>query len=156
MLFNWIDLAILGVLLFAPLGLILRLKLSSKKKPFQILEETFKLENIQDINQILNNHGACVIKIDRIQQNNNIVEVGVRISSNRDNLSRNSISVNQHYKFYQSYLDKRWDMAIVIASSLRTAWDGQLHTYYEKMIARCNHYKRNPPPTDWSGVYFKI
>ncbi len=60
---------------------------------------------------------------------------------------------SQHAKFINAYRSQRWDMALVIAKSLRTAWDGKLKDYYEMMITRIGEMKLNPPGPGWDGIY---
>ena len=59
----------------------------------------------------------------------------------------------QHRKFLSAYRDQRWDVATIIAGSLRTAWHGQMKDYYEMMIQRCHELKQDPPGKDWDHVY---
>jgi len=64
-----------------------------------------------------------------------------------------STCYSQHAKFLSAYREQRWDMAMVIGSSLRTAWNGNLKEYYEMMLSRCRNLKKNPPGRDWDGIY---
>ena len=72
---------------------------------------------------------------------------------NFDKGSNLNIAFNQHAKFLTAYREQRWDMAIVIAGSLRSAWNGKMKDYYEMMIVRCKELKSNPQGTGWDGVY---
>jgi adenylate cyclase len=64
-----------------------------------------------------------------------------------------STCYSQHAKFLSAYRDQRWDMAMVIGNSLRTAWKGHLKAYYEMMVSRCKAFKENPPGKNWDGIY---
>lgn len=64
-----------------------------------------------------------------------------------------STCYSQHAKFLTAYRDQRWDMAVVIGNSLRTAWNGRLKAYYEMMVLRCKAFKENPPGQNWDGIY---
>ena len=72
---------------------------------------------------------------------------------NFDKPSNLNIAFNQHAKFLAAYRAQRWDMAMIIASSLRSAWNGKMKDYYDMMIARCKELKSDPPGAGWDGVY---
>lgn len=153
MQFSLLDFAL--ILLAVLPGSLLAVTFGKKQHKFSKLEKLFNMRGVNDINKIIAKPGFCIIHIDKIYMDNNLIDIGIQLPI-AENIQVNQINVNQHYKFYHSYLDKRWDMAIVIANSMKTAWNGEMKQYYEYMIARCNFYKLNPPPTGWSGIYHKI
>lgn len=54
-----------------------------------------------------------------------------------------SITMSHHHKFISAYYQKRYDMAISIGTSLKTAWDSSLSDYYSAMINKCKSLKSN-------------
>ena len=83
---------------------------------------------------------------------------GVRIytvlgHSDIDKPQNLAICYGQHAKFLAAYRGQRWDMAIVIANSLKTAWNSKMKDYYEMMIERCKELKSDPPGSGWDHVY---
>lgn len=121
----------------------------------QSLAQRYNLPNVENISTIKSDPRSCVIVIDKISSNKEIISLATVLKIPAGQQQTYQMNLNQHHKFYTSYLDRRWDMAIVIANSLKTAWNGNMKTYYETMVSRCNHYKLNPPSTDWNGVWFK-
>lgn len=127
--------------------------LTKKDNLFVQYEKLFNVKYINDINNMVPKAGYSIVHLDKVYMNDQIIQLGTLLPIGQ---TVNQINVNQHYKFYQSYLDKRWDMAIVIANSMKTAWNNEMKTYYDIMISRCRYYKTNPPAADWNGVYEKI
>lgn len=54
-------------------------------------------------------------------------------------------------KGYKFYKEKRWDEAIEIFKETRQKFgeDYTVHMY----INRCKDFKKNPPPSDWNGIF---
>ena len=50
--------------------------------------------------------------------------------------------LGQHQKMLSLYGEKRYEAAMVISQSLRTAWNGNLTLYYEWMMERCKMLSR--------------
>ena len=125
---------------------------NKKDNDYARFEKMFDLKEINDINKISKRESYAIIHLDKIIVNDQIINLGTQIFVGKQSTQ---INVNQHYKFYHSYLNQRWDMAIVIANSMKTAWGGTMKTYYETMISRCNHYKINPPGSLWNGIFTK-
>lgn len=50
-----------------------------------------------------------------------------------------TIAYNQHDKLLAAYQEGRNKMAIIIAKSLKTAWNGSLKNYYESLIIDCQN-----------------
>jgi adenylate cyclase len=96
------------------------------------------------------------VEIDTISMNGNRVfpiYAVLGYGKNIGNQTQISTCYSQHSKFLSAYRDQRWDMAIVIGNSLRTAWNGNLKSYYDMMVARCKDLKANPPGRSWDGIY---
>ena len=96
------------------------------------------------------------VEIDTISMNGNQVfpiYAVLGYGRNIGNQTQISTCYSQHAKFLSAYRDQRWDMAIVIGNSLRTAWNGNLKSYYGMMVARCKDLKANPPGCPWDGIY---
>lgn len=55
------------------------------------------------------------------------------------------ISKTQHEKFLKAYQQERYDMAISIGTSLKTAWNSILSNYYSAMINKCKINKMSIP-----------
>lgn len=75
--------------------------------------------------------------------------------NNNTGVSYDLIYHTQHIKFLTAYRNRRWDMAITIANSLKTSYDGGLKQYYTTMINRCQFYKKHPPGNNWNGIWNK-
>ena len=150
---TWIEALLWISLLSFPAAFLLTI--GSKSPSLEKLEVLFKIQSINNLDKIKTTSDHCLIHLDKISLDEQLIDVGTTIEIPSGFHQAYTVNVNQHYKFWNSYLEKRWDMAIVIATSLRTAWDGEMKTYYDVMIGRCKHYKTNPPPANWNGVYVK-
>lgn len=155
MVVTWIDALMLFFLLSFPAAFLLCHLKPSRSLSLKRLEDLFKVVPIDNLDNIQPNPNHCLIHLDKVCLDDQVINVGTSIKIPAGFQQTYAVNLNQHYKFWNSYLERRWDMAIVIATSLRTAWDGRMKTYYDVMIARCKHYKINPPLADWNGVYFK-
>lgn len=153
MCFNVITVISLAIFVACVSIPFLSIFIAKKDNSFMQYETLFNVKCINDINNLVPTVGYSIIHIDKVYMNDQIIQLGILLPVSQ---TVNQININQHYKFYQSYLDKRWDMAIVIATSMKTAWNNELKTYYDVMISRCRYYKINPPAADWNGVYEKI
>jgi adenylate cyclase len=59
--------------------------------------------------------------------------------------------INQFNQGIAFYKKKKWDKAIHIFENV-TALDPDLYAA-QVYVERCNNFKKNPPPSDWDGVY---
>jgi adenylate cyclase len=59
--------------------------------------------------------------------------------------------INQFNQGIAFYKKKKWDKAIHIFENI-TALDPDLYAA-QVYVERCNNFKKNPPPSDWDGVY---
>jgi hypothetical protein len=151
-----LELLLIICIITIPLAFFLPAYLSKKNnKKFDKFAQHFKLSNVNNINQIKSRHNFIVLPIDKILLDDEIVELCTEIYTTPTKQKTYSMYANQHHKFYTSYIQQRWDMAKVIAGSLRTAWDGQLTAYYDSMIVRCTNFKQKPPTMGWNGTVLK-
>lgn len=119
-------------------------------------EKVYQVSNIFSTKELSDfNKSTILIELDNIADENSSgpLQVYTIIETNDKNLSYDLIHHNQHIKFLTAYRNQRWDMAITIANSLKTSYDGSLKKYYHMMIGRCQYYKKNPPKNDWNGIW---
>jgi adenylate cyclase len=60
--------------------------------------------------------------------------------------------LNTHNVFLHEYRSQNWDGAKLIIGELMSS-PNELELYYRHMDARIDEYIKNPPATDWEGVY---
>lgn len=95
--------------------------------------------------------GFVVVELDLLAVKGK--EEGIRIYTVLEKGAINGGIMAQHHKFLAAYRQQRWNVARVIASSLRTSWNGKLKDYYEIMMERMDELQANPPGHNWDGVY---
>ena len=60
--------------------------------------------------------------------------------------------LDTHNVFLQEYRSQNWDAAKLTINELMSS-PNELELYYRHMDARIDGYIKNPPATDWEGVY---
>lgn len=60
---------------------------------------------------------------------------------------------SQHSKFLREYRDRHWDIAITIATGLKSAWNNKLKDFYLIMIDNCKLFRDHPPAENWNDRY---
>jgi len=119
-------------------------------------EKIYEVTNIVSTNDLARINPTCiVIELDTVIDETSSTPIVLYTLLNIDDktLSYNAVHHNQHTKFLAAYRGQRWDMAITIANSLKTSYRGCLKKYYTMMIARCYFHKKNPPVSNWDGIW---
>jgi uncharacterized membrane protein len=151
-----IDWLVIAAIICAAGILILQfLRPKSLNIKFEKFAKHLKLKTVYNSAEIYSRHNFILLPVDKVIIDEQIVDLCTEIYAMPEKQKIYSMYANQHHKFYSSYIERRWEMAIVIASSLRTAWDGQLSAYYDLMISRCINFKQKPPVGDWNGIVIK-
>jgi sensor histidine kinase YesM len=154
--FSVLDLFVLSMLISAPMVYFFLGNKQKKKNPrLQKFAKHYGLDKVFDLSSVKTRHNFIILPIDRLFIDRKIVEVCTEFYITPANKKKYIMYSNQHNKFWASYTEHRWDMAIVIAGSLRTAWDSQLTKYYDIMINRCMSFKQKPPSANWNGTILK-
>jgi hypothetical protein len=154
--FSVLDLFLLVTLLVAPVTVFFCIHKQQRKNPkLQKFAKDLGLANLLLRSSAKARDNFILLPIDKVLIDTHVIELCTEIYIPPVNQKTYAMYSNQHYKFWTSYLDRRWDMAIVIASSLRTAWQGQLNQYYNTMITRCVAFKQRPPNHNWNGTILK-
>ena len=58
-----------------------------------------------------------------------------------------------HDHMHKLYQDKNFQMAIGVCNKLKGSFDGQMDSYYDMWIERCEFMKTQKLPKDWNGVF---
>ena len=58
-----------------------------------------------------------------------------------------------HTKMLNYYRGRSWDQAIAMCKTLTSSFGGQLQSYYQMWIERCQELKQNDPGPGWDTVY---
>jgi len=58
-----------------------------------------------------------------------------------------------HNKMLSYYKSRAWDQAIAMCKTLTSSFEGQLQSYYQMWIERCQDLKQNDPGPGWDTVY---
>ena len=58
-----------------------------------------------------------------------------------------------HIKMLNYYRNRSWDQAIAMCKTLTSSFGGQLQSYYQMWIERCQELKQNDPGPGWDTVY---
>jgi hypothetical protein len=151
-----IDFMVIAAVICAPAILFFPFrKLRSQDYTFTKLAKNLKLKIVCNRENMSLRQNFIQLPVDRVVVDANIIDLCTEIYAAPKKQKIYSMYTNQHHKFYSSYMEGRWEMAIVIATSLRTAWDGQLSAYYELMISRCKNFKQHTPTNEWNGIVIK-
>ena len=98
--------------------------------------------------------GAFIIlELDTVDLDSKLINVFTVMGYMLADTKYETLNSSQHIKFLTAYKDRRFEMAAVIAASLRSTWNGKLINYYSLMISRCKHLRNNSPSYNWDGVY---
>lgn len=145
------------VLIFIFLSVVLRRKKSTASK-YSKYQKIYQVSNIITDTEVATlSKKPVLIELDTIiaENSKNPTQIYTVLKTTIDNksLSYDVIHHHQHIKFLAAYRNQRWDMAITIANSLKTSYDGSLKKYYTIMIDRCQHLKKHPPGNTWQGIW---
>ncbi len=58
-----------------------------------------------------------------------------------------------HNKMLGYYRSRSWDQAIAMCKTLTSSFGGQMESYYQMWIERCQELKQNDPGPGWDSVY---
>lgn len=119
-------------------------------------EKIYDVTNIVSTDDLLStNPVSIIVELDTIidETSSKPIVLYTLLNIDNKNFTYDAVHHNQHAKFLAAYRGQRWDMAITIANSLKTSYQGCLKKYYIMMIARCHHYKKNPPVFNWDGIW---
>jgi adenylate cyclase len=78
---------------------------------------------------------------------------GVRIFTIVEDKQINRIYAKNHNNFIEHYRKQEWSDAVNLIRVLETAFKGELSDYYHMMQERISEFHKNPPPTDWDGIF---
>jgi len=144
----------LGVLFL--IFLVLFLFNRSKNNIYSKYEKVYQVSNIISTNELSTfAKKSILVELDTIVSDitNKPTTIYTELLINYGNKEYDVVHHNQHVKFLTAYRNQRWDMAIIIANSLKTSYQGDLKKYYTTMINRCQYYKKHPPGNDWPGIW---
>ena len=58
-----------------------------------------------------------------------------------------------HDQMHNLYKLKSFQVAISLCNKLKGSFDGQMDSYYDMWIERCEFMKTQKLPKDWNGVF---
>ena len=59
----------------------------------------------------------------------------------------------KHKKILENYFNQKWKSCLSEMESAKSLCNNLMNEYYEILSERINDYEKNPPPTNWDGVY---
>lgn len=60
-----------------------------------------------------------------------------------------------HRDIIENYRLRQWDYCDEALENIRTAWNGELVTFYDSLRERVAQHREVPPPDDWDGSITK-
>lgn len=146
----------LSSIVFFSVYFIKKYRNTDKFDSYKKYEKIYEVSNIVSTDDLASVNPSCiVIELDTVvdETSSTPIVLYTLLKIDDNNLSYDAVHHNQHTKFLAAYRSRRWDMAITIANSLKTSYRGCLKKYYTMMIARCYHHKKNPPVSNWDGIW---